>query len=56
MQAIEGRLRQAKRYELFTDHKSERNIRLYEKLGYRVCRKEPVSEGLVFYYMEKLTG
>jgi ribosomal protein S18 acetylase RimI-like enzyme len=53
MGAIEKRLVQAKRYELFTGHKSERNLRLYEKLGYAVCRREPVNEGLEFLYLEK---
>ena len=43
----------AKRYELYTSTKSVNNIRLYEKLGYRIFREEAVTEDLVFVYMEK---
>jgi ribosomal protein S18 acetylase RimI-like enzyme len=53
IKAIEERLSQAKRYELFTGHKSERNIHLYEKLGYRSFRIEPINDRLVQVYMEK---
>jgi ribosomal protein S18 acetylase RimI-like enzyme len=56
VQAIEEHLNQAKRYELFTGHKSERNIRLYQKLGYQISRSEPASDGLIMVYMEKVTG
>jgi len=41
------------RYELFTSTKSISNIRLYEKLGYRIFREEAVTEELRFVYMEK---
>jgi ribosomal protein S18 acetylase RimI-like enzyme len=53
MQAIEERLNIAKRYELFTGFKSEHNIHLYQKLGYRIFRKEPVNERLIMVYLEK---
>lgn len=43
-----------KRYELFTSTKSISNIRLYEKLGYKIFRKEAVSKELVFVYLEKI--
>lgn len=43
----------AKRYELYTSTKSVNNIRLYEKLGYRIFREEAVTGDLVFVYMEK---
>jgi ribosomal protein S18 acetylase RimI-like enzyme len=48
MHALEDRFPDARRYELFTGHKSERNIHLYQKLGYSICRQEGM---LVF--MEK---
>ena len=41
------------RYELFTSTKSINNIRLYQKLGYRILREEAVTEELQFVYMEK---
>lgn len=43
----------AARFELFTGHKSENNIRLYERLGYRAFRREPVNERLTMVFLEK---
>jgi ribosomal protein S18 acetylase RimI-like enzyme len=54
IQAIEEYLSQAKRYELFTGHKSERNIHLYQKLGYRPFRTEKINDRLTQVYLEKL--
>jgi ribosomal protein S18 acetylase RimI-like enzyme len=34
MREIEGRFPKARRYELFTGHLSEGNLRLYRRLGY----------------------
>lgn len=42
-----------KRYELFTSTKSISNIRLYEKLGYKIFKEEAVSEELQFVYLQK---
>jgi ribosomal protein S18 acetylase RimI-like enzyme len=53
LQAIEEQMGQAERYELYTGHKSERNIRLYQKLGYRIFRSEHTNERLTTVYMEK---
>ena len=41
------------RYELFTSTKSISNIRLYERLGYKIFKEEPVSQELQFVYLEK---
>jgi len=43
----------AARYELFTSDKSERNIRLYERLGYVKFREQKISALLTFVYLEK---
>ena len=43
----------ALRYELFTSTRSVNNIRLYQKLGYRIFKEEAVTEELQFVYMEK---
>jgi ribosomal protein S18 acetylase RimI-like enzyme len=56
MQEIEERFQDAERYELFTGHKSEGNIRLYQRLGYKVFRSEKVSDVLTLVYMEKPSG
>jgi GNAT superfamily N-acetyltransferase len=42
------------RYELFTGHLSEKNLELYEKLGYQRIKTERVSDGLDIIYLEKL--
>ena len=42
-----------RRCELFTSTRSVDNIRLYEKMGYKIFREEAVTDELVFVYMEK---
>lgn len=44
------------RYELFTGSRSRKNIRLYERLGYRIFREEKISDDLTFVYLEKEGG
>ena len=53
MQAIEARFPSARRYELFTGEKSAGNIRFYERLGYRIFRRERLSEQVMLVWMEK---
>lgn len=53
MEAIESTFEGVQRFELFTGHKSERNIRLYQKLGYVIFRTERVSDNLQLVFMEK---
>ncbi len=43
----------ARRFELFTGHKSESNIRLYERAGYPAFRQERVNEKVSLVFMEK---
>ncbi len=53
MHAIETRLENVERYELFTGEKSARNLYLYQKLGYQIFRSERLSDQVVFVYLEK---
>lgn len=53
MQQIEARFGQAQRFELFTGHKSQHNIQLYERLGYTIFRREQIHTQLSFVFMEK---
>jgi ribosomal protein S18 acetylase RimI-like enzyme len=53
MRHIESVFSEAKRFELFTGHKSERNLRLYQKLGYQEFKREPATERLTFLFLEK---
>lgn len=42
-----------KRYELFTSTRSKDNIRLYEKMGYKIFKYEAINDELQFLYFEK---
>lgn len=53
MHAIETAFESVKRFELFTGSKSEKNLRLYEKLGYIVFKTVEVNSNLSMVYMEK---
>ena len=53
MGAIEAAFASAARFELFTGDRSEGNIRLYTRLGYRVFRKEGLSSRVTLVFMEK---
>jgi len=41
------------RYELFTGHKSEKNLYLYQKLGYKKFKTEIINGRLRMIYLEK---
>ena len=51
---IESKLSR-KRFELFTSCKSEKNLRLYEKAGYKQFKEETDDSGIKFVYLEKKT-
>src|SRR5512136_1700415 len=53
LRAIEGHFAQAKRYELFTGEKSERNLYFYQKWGYRIFRKEALTDKVTLVFLEK---
>jgi ribosomal protein S18 acetylase RimI-like enzyme len=42
-----------KTFELFTSSKSERNLYLYKKLGYKEYKRENISENMEMVYLEK---
>ena len=56
LRAIEERFAQARRYELFTGEKSERNLYFYQKWGYRIFRKEALTDKVTIVYLEKKNG
>ena len=45
-----------KRFEIFTGHKSKRNIYLYQKLGYRIFMTEKITDNLELVYLEKISA
>jgi ribosomal protein S18 acetylase RimI-like enzyme len=50
----ERRFSNCSRFELFTGRRSEKNIRLYEKLGYKQFRNEQADDNLYLVYLEKV--
>jgi len=55
LESIENTFFHLNRYELYTGHKSQRNIHFYRKRGYSELMKKPVSEKLTLVYLEKNT-
>ncbi|MGA2617156.1 MAG: GNAT family N-acetyltransferase [Thermoguttaceae bacterium] len=53
MNRIEASFGAAERFELFTGHRSATAIRLYERLGYRLFKQEPVHDRLILVFLEK---
>lgn len=53
MQRVEVVFNIAIRFELFTGRKSQGNIRLYQRLGYRLFKQKAVTENLAFVFLEK---
>ena len=51
--AIEAEFPKAKRFEIFTGHRSAANIHIYEKLGYKRFKTEPFNANVEWVYMEK---
>ncbi|MDR0792516.1 MAG: GNAT family N-acetyltransferase [Chitinophagaceae bacterium] len=53
MKAIENYFDRCKKYELFTGHKSEKNLYLYKKIGYTKFSKKIVNENLTLIFLRK---
>ena len=53
MRAIEAEFPDVEGFELFTGSRSEANIRLYERLGYRRSHEQVLSPGVTLVYLEK---
>jgi len=53
LERIEASLDTVARYELFTGSRSEANIRLYQRHGYRITRTEPLSTNVSIVFMQK---
>jgi len=52
--AVEAEFPSVKRFELFTGSRSAANIRLYDKLGYKIFRTDRLSLQVELVFMEKL--
>lgn len=54
MEEIERQFASAARFELFTGDRSERNLYLYQKLGYSIFREEQLTPNVRLVYLEKV--
>lgn len=52
LKEIVSKVPNAVAFQLFTGKKSERNIHLYEKMGYHVINKETTDQGIELLHME----
>jgi hypothetical protein len=53
MNEIEKIFNHCKRFDLFTGEKSERNLYLYQKLGYQIYKKAKITDQTTIVYLEK---
>jgi len=55
MNEIERVFSACKRFELFTGDRSERNLYLYQKLGYKIFKTAKITDQTTIVYLEKET-
>ena len=53
IEQIELCFRKVRRFELFPGHKSERNIYLYERLGYEIFKSQEINKNPSFVFLQK---
>jgi len=56
MGALEAEFPRVKRFILGTGHRSESNLRLYKKLGYRQYSSERLNDKVTIVHLEKIKG
>jgi len=56
LQRIESEFPRVECFELFTGARSERNIGLYQSLGYRQYRSQAITDRLTLVWMERCRG
>jgi len=54
LKEIESRIPNAAAFRLFTGSKSERNLHLYGKMGYKVIKNQVTDQGIELLFMEKM--
>ena len=53
LEEIENAFEYVARYELFTGHKSRKNLHLYKKNGYKIFKRQKLTDDLTIVFMEK---
>jgi hypothetical protein len=54
LDAIESTFKDCQRFELFTGFKSQKNLYLYNKLGYKEFKRQIINDNLTMIYLEKI--
>ena len=54
MNAIERKFSGVNRFELFTGYRSEKNLYLYKKLGYKIFKTEILNDKVKLRFLEKI--
>ena len=52
--AAENQFPNARRYELFTSRKSEKNLYIYKKNGYQIFKRKVISDKLILVFLERI--
>ena len=52
--SAENQYSDAKRYELFTSQKSEKNLYIYKKHGYEIFKTKAISDKVTLVFLEKI--
>lgn len=53
LREVEQMFKEYRRFELFTGHKSKKNLYLYGKKGYKIFKSQVINEKLTMMYLEK---
>lgn len=53
MKKIEKEFSEVAKYELFTGHRSEKNLKFYQKIGYQEFQRKQVHDNLELVFLEK---
>ncbi len=54
LREIEKSFENCSAYELFTGHRSEKNLSLYQRSGYLVFKEETINENLIIKHLQKI--
>ncbi len=56
MEAIEKEFLEVDKFELFTGHRSSKNLAFYKKLGYQVLKRQAIHPDLELVFLEKMAN
>jgi GNAT superfamily N-acetyltransferase len=54
LDSIESTFKDCNRFELFTGYKSQKNLYLYNKQGYKEFKRQIINDNMIIIYLEKI--